>query len=123
MKSQKPEREDAEAARDCKKQTLLTQYDQLRHYATSIDFDAAPVKIRLEDARKAAEAVDGLKFMHLARSISETLEERFDSIAAARNNVPKFANSLHVPDPTVAGSSQESTDPMTMPSSSRDSMC
>lgn len=123
MKSQKPEREAAEAAKNRLKQVLLTQYGQLKQYATSIDFDAAPVKIRLEDARKAAEAADELRFLHLARSISGTLEERFDSIAAARNKVPKFGRSIHVTAPTDAGSSRGSVDPLTTPSSSQNSMC
>lgn len=117
MKSQKPEREAAEVTKNGTKHALLTQYDQLKQYATSIDFDAAPVKIRLEDARKAAEVVDELRFAQLARSISETLEKRFDSIAAARNKVPRFAA------PTVAGFSQESSDPLTTPNSSQNSMC
>lgn len=123
MKSQKPEREAAEALRKRTKENLLTQHDHLKRYATSLDFDAAPVKIRLENARKAAEAIDELRFAQLACSISETLEERFDSIAAARNKVPQFARSSRISAPTVVGSSQECNNSLTTPSSSQDSTC
>lgn len=123
MKSQKSEREAAEALKNRTKETLLIQYDHLKRYATSLDFDAAPVKIRLENARRAAEAIEKLRFVQLACSISETLEERFDSIAAARNNVPRFARPSHTAAPTVDESSQECNNSSNTPSSSQVSTC
>ena len=32
------------------KQLLSRQYDQLKHYATALDSDTAPIKIRFEQA-------------------------------------------------------------------------
>ena len=91
LRSAKPERQAAETAR----QTLLTQYDHLKTYALAIDANASPVKIRLEDARKAVEAFDEVKFQDLAYDICVTLDERANLIAAARENVARF------PRPTV----------------------
>lgn len=121
MKSQKPERQVAEAARNRARQALLTQYDQLKQYAISMDHDAAPVRFRLEDARQTAEALDESKFENLAHDIIITLEERFDKIATARNSVQKFTNRPRIltpPPPT----SQDLIDPLTSPSSSQLSM-
>lgn len=120
MKSSKPERAAAEAAKTQTRQSLLAQYDQLKQYATSIDFDASPVRIRLEDARKAADAVNELKFVQLARSISETLDERFNRITAARNIAPKFSSSLPMVAPAESGSSQGPSDSSATQSSSQD---
>ncbi len=121
-KFQQPEREELEASRNRTKQTLLSGYDQLKQYATSMDFDAAPVKIRLEDARKAAEAVDEVKFSRLARSISKTLEERFDSIVVARNKVSNTW-SLQGLASASAEPSQQPVRPLVTPTSSADSVC
>ena len=90
IKSQKPERDAAKAAREQAKQILLNRYNQLEQYATSLDSDAAPVKIRLERARAAVEAVEEIKFERLAHGILSTLEERYDKIATARKNLPVF---------------------------------
>ena len=70
----------------------------------SLNSDAAPVKIRLEQAREAAEAVDETKFEKLAHGVFLTLEERYNVIAAAREDVPGFRTPLPSPEPV---SSQE----------------
>lgn len=91
IKSSKPERLAAEAAAkaaiDQARQSLLTQYAQIKDYATSLDFDAAPVRFRLNDARIAAEAVNKPKFELLARGILLTLDEKFQKIISARQNI------------------------------------
>lgn len=104
LKSQRPERDTARAAKERAKQVLLDQYNQLKHYAMSLNSDAAPVKIRLEQAREAAEAVDETKFEKLAHGVFLTLEERYNVIAAAREDVPGFSTPLPSPEPV---SSQE----------------
>ncbi|KAF6233854.1 hypothetical protein HO173_008066 [Letharia columbiana] len=104
LKSQKFERDAAKAAKERAKQNLLDQYNQLKQYATSLDTDATPVKIRLEQAREAAEAIDETKFEKLAHGIFLTLEERYNKIAAARTNVPVFRAPVQSSKPT---SSQE----------------
>lgn len=105
MKSQKPERDAAKAAKERARQALLDQYNQLKQYATSLHPDAAPVKIRLEQARKAVEAIDEAKFETLAHGIFLTLEEQYDKIVAARKDVPGFSPC----DSSEPESSQESS--------------
>lgn len=104
INSRKPERDAAKAAGERAKQTLLDQHNQLKQYATSLDSDAAPVKIRLEQAREAAEAIDETQFEKLAHGIFLTLEERYNKIAAARKDVPIFRTPPSSPEPE---SSQE----------------
>ena len=72
----------------------------------SLDSDATPVKIRLERAREAAEAVEETEFEKLAHGIFATLEERYSKIADARKDVPVFCTPLPSPEPM--SSSQES---------------
>ena len=110
MKSQKAEREVAEAATENTKQSLLAQYDKLKQYATSIEIDAGLVKIRLEDAHKAAESAEKEKFEQLARDILVTLEERYNRITAARYNTPLFAKAASPVASDEPSSSQESSD-------------
>ena len=95
----KPERDAALAAKERAKQSLLEQYDQLKQYATSIDSDAAPVKIRLKQAREAAEAIEETKFEKLAHGIFLTLEERYNKIITARKGVPAFRTPSPSPEP------------------------
>ena len=90
VKTRKAERDAEKAATERAKQALLDQYNQLKQYATSLDSDAAPVKIRLEQAREAAEAFEGAKFEKLAHGIFVTLEERYNKISAARKDIPVF---------------------------------
>ena len=104
IKSRKPERDAAKAAKERAKKALLDQYNQLKQYATSLDSDTAPVKIRLEQAREAAEAVDETKFEKLAHGIFLTLEERYTKIATARKDVLIFRTPRSSPEPE---SSQE----------------
>ncbi|KAL6718483.1 hypothetical protein ACLMJK_004574 [Lecanora helva] len=68
------------------KQYLQSRYNKLEEFAKSIDTDAASVKIRLEDARKAVQELDGPKFEQLAQDILKTLEQRHDQIVTARHN-------------------------------------
>lgn len=107
LKSQKAERDAAKAAKERTKQFLLDQYNQVKQYATSLDSDAAPVRIRLEQAREAAEAIDEVKFEKLAHGIFLTLEERYNKIAAARKDVPGFRTPPPSPEPESM-SSQDS---------------
>ena len=93
-----------------KKQLLLGQYDQLKHYAISLNSDVAPVKIRLERAREAAEAFDEAKFEKLAHGIFLTLEERYNKIAAARKDVPGFRTPSPSPEPESESESMSSQD-------------
>ena len=97
VKSNKPEREAAEDARESSKKVFLTKYEQLKSYATSIDLNA--VKIRLNDAHKAAEAIDELKFESISCNIMTTLEERYDRIVTARACVPGFSRVSLPPTP------------------------
>lgn len=83
---------------------LLIQYNHLKQYAISLNSDVAPVKIRLEQAREAAETIDESKFEKLAHGIFLTLEERYHLIAAAREDVPGFRTPFPSPEPV---SSQE----------------
>lgn len=120
MRSDRPERQAAEAAEAAKeriKQSLFAQYEQIKQYATSLDLDVAPVKIRLEDARKAMEASDEFKFDKLARSIMLTLEERHDKIAAARNDIQAHLRSTRPLTPNEPSSSQNSEEYSDMDSS------
>ena len=110
LKSQKSQRQEAEAAKEHAKQSLLAQYDQLKQYATSIDLDAASVKIRLNNAREAAEASNASKFEQLAHHILETLDERYNRIVAARQNIPTFAKIAIPMAPTPSPPSPESSD-------------
>jgi len=110
MRSRKPERFAVQAAKEDTKQLLLTQYDKLKQYATSIELDTASVKIRLDNAREAAEVADRSKFEQLAHGIFVTLEERYDRIAAARKGISLFANGVSAATPVEAMSSQESKD-------------
>lgn len=119
IKSRKPERDAAKAAKERAKQALLDQYNQLKQYATSLDSDAAPVKIRLEQAGEAAEAVDETQFEKLAHGIFLTLEERYNNIAAARKDVPIFRTPPSSPEPD---SSQELESSIDSPSLSQQSM-
>lgn len=66
---------------------LLVHYRQLKQYAISFGVDATPVKIRLEDARKAAEDSEGPKFDKLAKGIWTTLEEHYRKIQTSRQDV------------------------------------
>ena len=79
------------AEKDQMRQKLLAQYDQLKQYATAIDRDVASVKIRLENAHKAAEEGDGPQFTQLGQGVLVTLEERYNQIIATRKNIPTFA--------------------------------
>lgn len=99
LKTRKAERDAAKAAKERAKQVLLDQYNHLKQYATSLDSDATPVKIRLEQAREAAEAIDETKFEKLAHGIFLTLEERYNKIAAARKDVPGFRTPSPSPEP------------------------
>ncbi|CAF9915666.1 MAG: hypothetical protein ALECFALPRED_010297 [Alectoria fallacina] len=110
LKSQRPELDAAIAAKDRAKQALLDQYNQLKQYATSLDSDVAPVKIRLEQAREAAEAIDETKFEKLAHGIFLTLEERYNSIAAAREEVPAFRTPFPSPEPPSSPEWSSSSD-------------
>ena len=105
LRSRKPERDAAKAAKERAKQVLLDQYNRLKQYATSLDSDAAPVKIRLEQAREAVEAIDETQFEKLAHGIYLTLEERYNKITAARKDVPGFRTPSPSPEPM---SSQDS---------------
>ena len=69
---------------------MLATYRELQTYATKLDPEAMPVKIRLEQARQAAVEGDERKFSTLAFSIWETLEERIQQISAARAQLPAF---------------------------------
>ena len=73
------------------KQSMLSAHELLTHYATSLDAEATPVKIRLACALKAAKKVNERKFKRLARSILETLEEQSKKIATARPELSNFA--------------------------------
>ena len=98
----KAEHQAAKAATERAKAFLLSQYNQLKQYATSLDSDAGPVRIRLEEARKAAEASDEGKFEKLAHSIFLTLEERYNNkIANARNDVPRFEAPVTTSEPSI----------------------
>ena len=90
FRSEKPDLQIAQDAKDRARQSLVAQYDQLKQYALTIHPDAAPVKIRLEEARKAAEEVHETKFEKLAHGIFLTLEEHCNKIAIARKAVPHF---------------------------------
>ena len=98
IKPQKFERGATKAAKERAKQALLDQYNQLKQYATSLDSDAAPVRIRLEQAREAAEAIEETKFEKLAHGIFLTLEERYNKIATARKDVPIFRTPRSLPE-------------------------
>ncbi|CAF9934442.1 hypothetical protein IMSHALPRED_009721 [Imshaugia aleurites] len=89
LRYQKLEGDTAKAAKRAQ-QILLEQYNQLKQFATALDPDAAPVKIRLEQARKAAQAIDEPQFEKLAHGIFLTLDERYSKIAAARKDLPTF---------------------------------
>ena len=106
----KPERDAAKAAKERAEQLLLGQYNQLKQYATSLNSDLAPVKIRLEKAREAAEAIDETKFEKLAHGICLTLEERYNTIAAARKDVPAFRTPSPSPSPSSSPESSSSLD-------------
>lgn len=110
LKSRKVERDAAKAAKERAKQVLLDQYNQLKQYAASLDSDTAPVKIRLEQAREAAEAVDETKFEKLAHGIFLTLEERYKKIISARKDVPGFRTPLPSPEPMASSESMSSQD-------------
>lgn len=77
----------AEQARE----SLLSQYALIKDYATSVESDAVSVKIRLEEARKAAEAIDERNFQLLIQDILMTLNDRFEKITAARTRLPCFS--------------------------------
>ena len=104
------ENQAAEAATQRAKLFLLGQYDQLKQYAISLDYDAAPVKIRLEEARQAAEVIDEAKFEKVAHGIFLTLEERYNKIANARNQVPRFETPATTPEPSASQESSTSLD-------------
>lgn len=89
---------------------MLGQYRQLKEYATSLDANAAPVKIRLEQAREAAEAIEEANFEKLAHGIFLTLEERYNKIAAARKDVPGFRTPTPSPEPESSEESCSSSD-------------
>lgn len=110
VRSRKPERDAAKAAKERAKQFLLGQYRQLKEYATSLDANAAPVKIRLEQAREAAEAIEEANFEKLAHGIFLTLEERYNKIAAARKDVPGFRTPTPSPEPESSEESCSSSD-------------
>ena len=93
LRSGKSEREAAELAKTKMRNLLLKKYDRVKRYATAIESDATLVKIRLEDARKAAEAIDETKFRDVTRSIVSTLEERFQSITMAREDLSQIFGS------------------------------
>ena len=107
IKSRKAERDAEKAATERAKQALLDQYNRLKQYAISLDSDVAPVKIRLEQAREAAEAMDETEFEKLAHGILLTLEERYDKISAARKDLPVFRTPPSSPE--SMSSSQESS--------------
>ena len=110
VKSRKTERDAEKAAAERAKHALLDQYNQLKQYAKSIDPDAAPVKIRLEQARKAAEAMDEPEFEGLAHGIFATLEERYSKILAARRDVPVFRTPPSSPESTSSQETNSSLD-------------
>lgn len=58
--------------------------ERLKQYAISIDPDTTSVKIRLKDARNAAETLDETKFEKLVHGMWATLEDSFAKIDAAR---------------------------------------
>ena len=113
----KPERQAAEGAKELSKQALLKQYDHLKDYATSIDPSAAAVKIRLKDAREAAEEVDDLKFKTLGRDIMTTLEEQYTRISTARKCLPGFADASPLGMTNDSSSSQPSVEWLDAPCS------
>ena len=90
----------ARIATDEARQSLLTQYAQLKDYATSFDFDAALVKIRLENAHNAVEALDKPKFESLAHSILTTLDEKLLKINTARERISNLLRSDNVVEKT-----------------------
>ena len=104
-------RQAAKAVKEALKQDLLTQHDLLEQYARSIDPNAASVKIRLENARKAAEASDSAAYQRLARDIFGTLEERCNEIAAARKKVTGLIGSSSPSSPFASFSGTKSENP------------
>ena len=106
--------QEAKAASDIKRKYLLDQLEKLKQYATSLDSEAAPVKIRLEDARKAAEAVHVNEFRRLVQDILSSLDERYKQIVAAHDNLPIFVKAFgaNTEDeaPSEADASEEESD-------------
>ncbi|KAL9629680.1 MAG: hypothetical protein Q9164_006771 [Protoblastenia rupestris] len=88
---------DMDGTRERARLSLISTHDQITKYAVSLDRDLATVKIRLEDARKAAEAVDESRFEKLVNAIWLTLENQYDNVNAARLGVPKKAISFTLP--------------------------
>ena len=70
---------------------LAMQFSQLKAYATSVNLSI--VSIRLEDAQKAADTGDQMKFDLTARGIWDTLEHHYRTINGLRQRllVPSFA--------------------------------
>ena len=62
-------------------------------FACSMDSEASAVKIRLEEARKAANDGKQPKFDTLINEISTTLEEQFTKIATARTAASQVVGS------------------------------
>ncbi|KAK4696366.1 hypothetical protein P7C71_g1534, partial [Lecanoromycetidae sp. Uapishka_2] len=81
----------AKAAAEQARLALLSQYALIKDYAISIEPDAALVKIRLEDALNAAEAVDERNFQLLVQDILVTLDQTFKMITAARKRIPMLS--------------------------------
>ena len=69
---------------------MLATHGELQTYATILDPEAMPVRIRLEQARLAAVEGDEKKFSTLAFSIWDTLEEHVQRVSAARAQLPAF---------------------------------
>ena len=67
--------------------TLLEKLSHLTTYAASFDHTKAAVKIRLAQAREAAEKGSAVDYEKLSSSILEKLEENYSVIEVARANM------------------------------------
>lgn len=65
--------------------TLTAKFTLLKTYATNLDLSL--VSIRLEAARKAAEAADQLRFDSLAHGIWVTLEKHYRTVHDVRQRL------------------------------------
>ena len=70
--------------------SLTAKHKQLKSYAASLNLSL--VSIRLDEARNAAEKADQQRFESLAHGIWRTLEDQYQNIATARQDllVPNF---------------------------------
>ncbi|KAG8529958.1 uncharacterized protein KY384_005439 [Bacidia gigantensis] len=73
---------------------MLVSYEAMKAFAASLERGSAAVRIRLEEAREAAESLDQDKFESLARSVSSTLEELFAKTNGARLEMLRATGAL-----------------------------